>query len=209
MEIKILERDAETIRFLLKGVSPAFANALRRSIISEVPVMAIDDVMIVENNSIMYDEILAHRLGLIPLKTDLDGYVLPEDCDCKSELGCNKCRASLTLQVETKETSLTVYSGELKSETDVVPVSDKIPITKLGPFQKIKLEAYAKLGRGREHAKWKAVAICAYKILNDDEFEFLVESNGSLPPDRVVEEGANVLQDKANHFLKEASKILK
>jgi len=209
MEFKILERDDQALKFLLRGVSPAFANALRRSIISEVPIMAIDDVMIVENNSIMYDEILAHRLGLVPLKTDPDAYVLPEECDCKSEMGCNKCRASLTMEVETKENSMTVYSGDLKSETDVAPVSDKIPIVKLGPFQKIKLEAYAKLGRGREHARWKAVSVCAYKILDEDEFEFVVESNGSLPPEVVVRGAADVLQGKANHFLKEVSRIFK
>jgi len=209
MEIEILERDADRLKFLLRGVSPAFANALRRSIISEVPVMAIDDVMIVENTSVMYDEILAHRLGLIPLRTDLEGYALPEACDCKSDLGCSKCRASLTLEVEARDAPLTVYSGDLKSESEVVPVSDKMPILKLGPYQKVKLEAYAKLGRGREHAKWKAVSVCSYKILQDDQFEFYIESNGSLSPERIVIEAANVLRDKANNFRKEVSGLLK
>ena len=64
------------------------------------PAMAIEDVIIIDNTSVLYDEIVAHRLGLIPLKTDLDAYVLPEECDCKSELGCSKCRASFTLEAE-------------------------------------------------------------------------------------------------------------
>src|SRR6267143_1138841 len=77
MDIKLLTKEQDTIRFVLSDVSPAFANALRRIILAEVPVMAIEDVMILENSSVMYDEILAHRLGLIPITTD-QTYNLPE-----------------------------------------------------------------------------------------------------------------------------------
>ncbi|MEM3626835.1 MAG: DNA-directed RNA polymerase subunit D, partial [Candidatus Bathyarchaeia archaeon] len=130
----------------------------------EVPCMAIDEVVIIENSSILQDEIIAHRLGLIPLKTDLDGYNLPEECPCKSEFGCNLCRVTLTLDVEAKEGTRTVYSGDLKSENpDIVPVSDKIPIIKLAKEQKLRLEAYARLGRGKNHAKWQPVSMCTYK----------------------------------------------
>ncbi|MHA1861394.1 MAG: DNA-directed RNA polymerase subunit D, partial [Candidatus Ranarchaeia archaeon] len=72
VELRILDKDEEQIRFILKDVDVAFANALRRTILTEVPALAIDEVVIVENSSALYDEILAHRLGLIPLKTDLD-----------------------------------------------------------------------------------------------------------------------------------------
>ena len=58
-----------------------------------------------------------------------------------------------------------VYSSDLKPETDVAPVSGNIPIVKLGPSQKLKLEVYARLGRGIEHAKWQPVSACAYKYL--------------------------------------------
>ena len=97
MDIKIIEEKDNSLRFLLKDVDHAYANALRRAMIAEVPAMAIEDVIMLENTSVLYDEVIAHRLGLIPLKTDLEAYVLPEDCDCKSELGCSKCRASFTL----------------------------------------------------------------------------------------------------------------
>src|SRR5207237_60242 len=82
MDIKLLTKEQDTVRFVLSDVSPAFANALRRIILAEVPVMAIEDVMILENSSVMYDEILAHRLGLIPITTD-QSYNLPEECTCK------------------------------------------------------------------------------------------------------------------------------
>src|SRR5947208_15399962 len=122
--------------------------------ISAIPVMAIDDVMTLENNSVMYDEILAHRLGLVPVTTD-GSYNLSEECTCKSELGCEKCRASFSLEVEASDPVEVVYTSNLKPENpEVKPVSDKVPIVKLAQGQRIKLEAYARLGRGRDHAKW-------------------------------------------------------
>jgi len=165
LEIKILEEKDTSLRFLLRGVNHAYANALRRAMVAEVPAMAIDDVIIIENTSVLYDEVIAHRLGLIPLKTDLDTFVLPEECDCKSELGCSKCRAAFTLEAESVDEPVVVYSSELKGDSDVVPVSGNIPIVKLGPSQRLKLELYAKLGRGLEHAKWQPVSACTYKYL--------------------------------------------
>lgn len=160
----MLEKDDKNIRLLIRGVDVPFVNALRRAIISEVPVMAIDEVVIIDNSSILQDEIIAHRLGLIPLKTDLDGYNLPEECPCKSEFGCNLCRVTLTLDVEATDGTRTVYSGDLVSENpNIVPVSDKIPIIKLAKGQRLKFETYARLGRGKNHAKWQPVSMCAYK----------------------------------------------
>lgn len=164
MEVEVLEKDEKNLRLIVKGVDVPFINALRRIIISEVPCMAIDEVVMIENSSILQDEIIAHRLGLIPLKTDLDSYNLPEECPCKSEFGCNLCRVTLTLDVEAKEGTRTVYSGELKSENpEITPVSEKIPIIKLAKGQKLRLEAYARLGKGKNHAKWQPVSMCAYK----------------------------------------------
>ncbi|MBS7626360.1 DNA-directed RNA polymerase subunit D [Candidatus Bathyarchaeota archaeon] len=166
MELSIIKLEDRLLKFRVNGITPAFANTLRRIMIAEVPTMAIDDVIIIENTSILFDEVLAHRLGLIPLVTDLDTYTLPDRCDCKSELGCNRCRVSLTLEAGANDKTITVYSGDLKPENPTIrPVSDKIPIVKLAPGQKLKLEAYARLGRGQEHAKWQPVSACAYKYL--------------------------------------------
>ncbi len=164
MEIEVLERNDKSMRLLIRGVDVPFMNALRRIVVAEVPCMAIDEVVIIENSSILQDEIIAHRLGLVPLKTDLESYNLPEECPCKSEFGCNLCRVTLTLDAESKEGTRTVYSGELKSENpDISPVSDKIPIIKLAKEQRLKLEAYARLGKGKNHAKWQPVSMCTYK----------------------------------------------
>ena len=95
MEVQIIERTRFTMRLAIRGIKTPFANALRRIMLSEVPAMAIEDVVIIENSSVLHDEILAHRLGFIPIKTDLDSYNLPSECPCKSEFGCNLCRAAL------------------------------------------------------------------------------------------------------------------
>lgn len=168
MEIKVLNEDANTLSFLVKDISVPLANALRRTMIAEVPTMIIDDVVIIENTSAMYDEVLTHRLGLIPLVTDLDTYVLPEECTCQSELGCGKCRVTLTLEAEAKEELKNVYSGDLTPDASnpmIHPISDKILVTKLAPGQRIRLEAYARLGTGQVHAKWQPVSVCAYKFM--------------------------------------------
>ncbi|MHA1607727.1 MAG: DNA-directed RNA polymerase subunit D [Candidatus Freyarchaeota archaeon] len=172
LNVKILSMEGNMLRFVLEGVDVSVANALRRTMLAEVPTMAIDEVIIIENTSPIFDEVLAHRLGLIPLVTDLESYVLPEECSCGGE-GCVKCRLTLTLEKEAEEEGVVIYSGDLQSQDPVVrPVSDKIPLAKMGRNQKVVLEAYARLGRGKEHAKWQPVSCCAYKympILNIDQ----------------------------------------
>ena len=163
MQIKILEKKDNILRFYMSGLRPQIANGLRRMMIAEVPTMAIDDVIMVENNSPLRDEMIAHRLGLIPLKTDLS-YATRTLCDCQSDLGCSKCSVTLTLEAGAPDGARNVYSKELKSsDSDVVPVSGDIPILKLAQGQHIRLEAYARLGTGGEHAKWQPVSVSAYK----------------------------------------------
>src|SRR3989338_6359599 len=82
IEIDILKNTNEKLVFIIKDINPAVTNSLRRTMSSEVPVMAIEEVNFLKNNSALFDEIIAHRLGLIPLKTDLRGYNIPEECSC-------------------------------------------------------------------------------------------------------------------------------
>ena len=166
MNIRVLERNEDSIRFLVEGIGTPLANTLRRIMLAEVPSMAIAEVVVIENSSVLHDETLALRLGLIPLKTDLDSYSLPEECSCKSELGCHLCRTVLTLDVQAGDTVRTVYSGDMVPEDpNTVPVSEKIPIVKLAPGQRVRLEAYSKLGKGKVHAKWQPVSACMYRYM--------------------------------------------
>ncbi|MEM3403894.1 MAG: DNA-directed RNA polymerase subunit D [Nitrososphaeria archaeon] len=159
MPVQVLEESYEKVTVVFEGFPRVYVNSIRRASMSLVPVMAIDDVVILENTSSFYDEVIAHRLGLIPLKTPLEKYLIPSECDCKSALGCPKCRVLFVLDAEATDKVRDVLSAELVSEDEEVkPVSPNIPIIKLAPGQKIKLEAYAKLGRGKSHSKWQATS---------------------------------------------------
>lgn len=186
----------------LKGIPLQYANALRRICLNGVPVFAIDTVDIIENTSVLVDEALAHRLALIPIKTDTTRFVEPSKCDCKSDTGCSNCRVMLVLDTEEAETTRLVLSNELTSEDeDVKPTSDKIPIVELAPAQKIKVEAYARLGRGLEHAKWNSSNI---SVLTDTDKEgehvLTVESTGALTPQQIILGGVNELSNRLGEF---------
>lgn len=151
MEIKILKSEDNKLNFLFKDTNPVIVNTLRREIISDVPVMAIRNVNFVKNSSALFDEIIAHRLGLIPLVADLKGYNISEECSCKGK-GCAKCRVSITLN---SEGPITVYADDLKfKDPKVKSVYPKIPIIKLLKGQELEFEASAGLGKGKEHAKF-------------------------------------------------------
>ncbi len=166
MNIKIISKDKEKFSFLLSGVKSGFANSLRRAMIDEVPTMAIEDLEIKKNSSALYDEILAHRLGLVVLKTDLKTYNLPEKCKCKGE-GCARCQLKITLKAKGPKT---VYASDLKSkDPKIVPAHPKTVIVRLLKDQQIELVGTAVLGKGKQHAKW-ASCLSIYK--NEPVIEF-------------------------------------
>src|SRR3989338_1426343 len=153
MEIRVLDNNKEQGRlsFILKDSNPVFANTLRRLMIDEVPAMAIEDVEFSKNNSILYDEMIAHRLGLVPLKTDLKSYNLPEKCKCEGK-GCNRCQLKMVLKAAKIGN---VCASEIKSKDPAVkPVFSDTPIVKLIKGQSLELEATAVLGKGKQHMKW-------------------------------------------------------
>ncbi|RDE16911.1 MAG: DNA-directed RNA polymerase subunit D [Candidatus Thorarchaeota archaeon] len=165
MEITIIRKQDNIIHFLAEGVDVAFANAIRRTMLTRLPAMAIDEVLVLENTSVMFDEMLAHRMGLIPLVTDYGSYNLPEECDCEGK-GCSLCQCTLTLEKQAGDVEETVYSRDLVSQDPkVVPTSGDIPLVKLAPHQHLIIEAYARLGRGVENAKFQPVSTVSYKYV--------------------------------------------
>lgn len=137
--------------FRVEKTTPEFVNLLRRAIIDRVPTLAMEDIEFRENDSIIYDEIIALRLGLVPLTTDLQTYELPEDCKCEGA-GCARCSVILTLKEKGPKT---VYASDLKSkDIKVKPAFLATPIVKLLKDQKLEFQATAVLGVGKEHIKW-------------------------------------------------------
>ena len=160
MQIEFASLDDSLARFTLSGASPAFANAFRRAMIGEVPTLAIEDVRIYDNTSALFDEMLAHRLGLIPIKTDLSSYSTQEKCTCGG-VGCPGCTVTYTLSAEGPR--MVSSSDLIPQDPKAVPVYDNVPIVKLTKGQKLVLEAKAILNTGREHAKCQPTLVCGYK----------------------------------------------
>ena len=200
--LEIVEQSGNRIVVKLKGIPLQYANALRRICLSGVPTFAIDDVVIIENSSVLPDEGVTHRLAMTPLRTDLSRFVEPSVCDCHSELGCSRCRVLLMLDSGSSDATRTVTTADLSSEDEVVkPVSPNIPIAVLAPGQKLKLEAYARLGRGSEHAKWNSASVAALTEGNDSDQHILtLETVGSLTPAEVIRTAVEELEKRLGEF---------
>ena len=188
--IQVLTDDDRKISVKLKGVSSHYANALRRICLNGIPVFAIDTVDIIENSSVLPDEGIAHTLGLIPLKTELDG------------ADESNSRVMLVLNSEATENTRVVTSAELESKDQVVkPISNQIPIIHLAPGQRIKLEAYARLGRGTEHSKWNSANVSVLTNTDkNDEYVLTIETAGSLEPRQIVIAGIEELSKRLEEF---------
>lgn len=147
MKIENINKNTSKISFVIRGINTSTANAIRRSVM-EIPVLAIDTVDFYKNDSALYDEMLAHRLGLVPLKAT-SPFIEREKCSCKGK-GCIKCKASLKLKEKGPKM---VYASDLKTKGLEV-VYPEIPIVLLAADQELELIAEAKLGKSREHTKF-------------------------------------------------------
>ncbi len=152
-DIEVIERDERSAEFVVRGITPAFANGIRRAMIADVPTLSIDEVRMLENSSVMFDEVIGLRLGLIPLTT-------PDDY---------RSGETITLQLDV-EGPATAYSGDLVSaDEQVEPADENIPIIELKDGQRLAFEADAILGRGKEHAKHQGGVAVGYRHLQSVE----------------------------------------
>ena len=207
--LEVISKDNQKISLKLKGVPLQYANALRRVCLNGVPVFAIDTVDIIENSSVLPDEGLAHRLGLIPIKTDLSRFNEPSKCDCHSESGCSNCKVMLVLDSGDSDVTRTILSEELSSEDESIsPISTKIPIVELAPGQRVKVECYARLGRGTEHAKWNSANTSILTETDkEDERILTVESTGALDPKQIVLSGVEEVGNRITQFKEAINQI--
>ena len=176
-DVTFIDRGDRTVRFLVRGVTPAFANGVRRAILADVPTLSIDSVRVIENSSVMFDEQIALRLGLVPLSTP-DDY-RPDE--------------AVTLAIDV-EGPATAYSGDVVSTDDQVqPADENVPIIDLKEGQRLELEADARLGVGKDHAKHQGGVAVGYRHLQRAE---VLGETGEFEDDEarilrgVIEEGA-------------------
>ncbi|MGQ9583644.1 MAG: DNA-directed RNA polymerase subunit D [Thermoplasmatota archaeon] len=173
MHIEFLELTETRATFIVSGSSPYFVNALRRTLIADIPKMAIEDVEFhlgpirdasgkeFESVFPVFDEIVAHRLSLLPIPTDLDIFTFRDRCKCGGE-GCPSCRIMYKLN---KMGPCTVYSGDLEPLDDpkLAIKDDLIPIIKLTEGQAPLVYATAYLGTSSMHAKWQVCSGVGYR----------------------------------------------
>jgi DNA-directed RNA polymerase subunit D len=189
MKLTILESDDKSVRFRLEGTNFSFANALRRSMINGVGSLAIDSVTFYENSSAMFDEYIAHRLGLIPIHT-------PKDYDEKDEV-------VFSLSAEGPKT---VMSKDLVSTSRGVSVANgKIPIIKLAEGQTIKVDGKAVFRNAIKSSKFQP-GLVTYKALDDSKFEFYVETFGQMPPLEIMHRALNIISGSLKDVYKEIKK---
>ncbi len=191
MKIESLEENSKSYRFTLRDASNAQANALRRTCINYVKCFAIDTVTFYENSSAIFDEYIAHRMGLIPITTPASGY-----SDEDSIL--------FTLEAEGPKT---VYSRELEGKDKQVKVAnDNIPIIKLAAEQRLRVDCKAIMGMGLSHAKFQP-GLVTYDQIDENTFNFYVETFGQMPPKEIVNKAFAEIKEKIKEIEKEAKKI--
>lgn len=179
--IKIIESSKDELSFDVIGVDASIANTLRRLMLAEVPTMAIEQVYIQMNSSIIHDEVLAHRLGLVPINAHPDKFedfngeansdntiVFELDVTCKrpEEIDERTSDAPYTMPVHTSQLKW-IPQGDQSDRfpNGIRPVHEDILLAKMRPGQSIKLEAHCQKGDGKNHAKFSPVATAAYRLL--------------------------------------------
>lgn len=227
MDVKLLEKKGDNVKLLFKGTDAATVNALRRTIMAGVPILAVEDVHFYQNTSVMFDEMLAHRLAMVPLKMDSKKY---KEGD----------KVKLILE---KEGPATVYSKDIKStDPKIEPAKLNIPITKLTEGQTLKVEMDAIVGKGKEHSKFQP-AIASYiemptisgkgktykadlleKMLDENQrdillepgqtvkydpttFIFSIESHGNMTPKELIIASIEELKEKTKEFRNELKNL--
>jgi len=192
LSLEIINENEQKISVKIKGVPLQYSNALRRICLNGVPIYAVESIDVLENSSVLADEGVAHRVGLIPLKTDLSA----------SKDGNENDKIMLTLDSGVSDETRTILSGEIKSQDDsVIPTSKDIPIVTLAPGQSLKFEAYARLGKGTEHAKWNSATIVTLTETEKENEKILtVESTGALDPKHIILSSVEQLSTKLSEF---------
>ena len=215
-DIEIKSKTDEELVFDIKGIDPTIVNTLRRIMIAEVPTMAIETVIINQNTSIIPDEVLAHRLGLIPILADANDFIEKKPEEDFNEQ--NSMKFTLNVKCFTDNNGKIINNNIFSKDLIFVPqgqqeqkfynnknkkysiglVHDDILINKLTPGMELDLECYCVKGIGRVHAKWSPVCTAYYRLIN--KINILEEINGDDAEElkQLCPKGVFVINKKGN-----------
>ncbi len=190
MDFEAIKNNEKTFEFSISGITSSYANALRRTAISAVKTFAIDSITVYENSSAIFDEYVAHRIGLIPLVSPSKGY---SDTD----------EILFTLDATGP---ITVYSRDMEtSDNEVKVASPNIPIIKLGKDQRLRVDGKAVLNAAMKHAKFQP-GVVTYEQTGDESFKFYVESFGQMPPKEIINKACDIIKEEVSSISKALKK---
>ncbi|WEL19918.1 hypothetical protein [Candidatus Nanohalococcus occultus] len=182
MDVNV-EEDADVTKITLTDANPAVANALRRSILTKVPTLSISHLDISENQSAIFDEMLAHRAGLVP-------FTIPQTV----EDGDTVHIAAM------KEGPGKLYAKDIKTDNEEAePVNPDTVIATLKEGQAVEFEGQAELGRGEEHAKHQGGTV-GYEKIDDGEFVFRIESSSGYSNEELFEQAVKEIKKELDEF---------
>lgn len=188
-QIKIIKNENTEFHLEIDNFHFTFLNSLRRIILSEIPTMAFEEIYFENNSSTMNEEMISHRIGMIPLCCrNIDDFILSKECQCMN--GCPQCESNFSIHVENQEKEkIGVFSQDLQKITideniSVLEYDDNqngILILELNPKENIKLMAKARKGYGKTHAKWSSVISCTFEKQEETQnFLFKLETNPNV-----------------------------
>lgn len=197
MNIQTINVDDKTINFRVES-SINVANELRRILMSEIPRMAIDHVIIDKNSSALSDEFVANRLTLIPLVSDdIYKYKNVDECEThSSKENCDKCCVEFSVDIKCMEEEMYVLTGHFIQHECVNFISNNIPICKLYKGQEIKLRTFAKRGMGKLHSKWTLPASITYDIVSDHIYEIGLNLPCKMDNDMIINSALYLLKQR-------------
>ncbi len=194
-KLKIIEETKDRIDFQFSSIPVYYINAIRRYSIGKVPVYAIDKILVYENKTSLFDEYIAHRIGMIPLKVEGN----PKDEELAFYLD--------------EQGPKVIYSESLKSNSDKAKVAvEGIPIITLREGQSLRLEAKVKKGVGRTHAKFQS-GISSYEIEEENgnliSGKMFVETLYQFSPREIVVKAIEEFEKEVEDFSSSLKKALK
>lgn len=183
MKLTVEEDGDEVIEIRLEDSNEAIANTLRRSMITKVPTLAVQELEIMKNESALFDEVLANRVGQVP-------FTIPENVE-----------EGDTVNIALKQEGPgTVLAEDLVADNDEAePVNPETILVELKEDQALEFEADATLGTGAEHAKHQG-GTAGYEKVDDGEFLFRIESSSGYSNTGLVEAAVSIVKQELDEF---------
>lgn len=185
-----VEEDNDIMKLRLEDANDAVANSLRRAILAKVPTLSVEKLEVVKNESGLFDEVLANRVGQVP-------FTIPDNVE-----------EGDTVNIALKQEGPgTVLAEDLKADNDEAePTHPETVIVDLKENQGLEFEATATLGKGRKHAKHQGGTV-GYKKVGEGEYVFNIESSSGYTNEELVEAAIQQIKEEMEEFKEELDEI--